>query len=77
MVVSAAVQAVFVAHNSVLEVNLEGESTLGQQLQRPIDSRVANGWILLFDETVQIFRAQVAPGGQEDFKNPVPLGTLL
>lgn len=77
MVMGAAVQAVFVSHHSVLEVDLEGESALREQLQRPIDSRVPDGWILFFDEKVQIFRAQVVPGGQENFKNPVPLRTLL
>ena len=77
MVVGSTIEAVFVSHYPVLKIHFERQATLSEQLQRSIDGRIPNGRILLFDKPMQVLCAQVIPGVQKHFKNPVPLCTLL
>src|SRR5215469_13102918 len=41
VVMRAAIEAVLVSHHAVLEVDLEGQSALGQQFERAIHRRVS------------------------------------
>jgi len=77
VVMRAAVQAMLVACDSVLEVDLKRQAALSKQLDRPIDGRVPDARILSFHQVVQFLRAQMLPGVQEYFKHSVTLGTLL
>ena len=73
----AAVQAMLVAHHSILKIDFERQAALTKQFQGPIDGRIPDAWILLLDKLMKILCAQVVPGVQEHLEYPIPLCALL
>ena len=77
MVVSAAIQAVFVPGNAILKINFKGQAALRQYLERSIYRCVTNAGILRLYELVQVFRTEVIASVQKHFENAIPLRALL
>jgi hypothetical protein len=77
VMVRSPIQAELVARDAVVKIDFVGKSALGQQLDGPVDSRVANAWIALFDNAVEILGAEVIAREEKHLENPVALCTLL
>lgn len=55
MVVMLMFVIMFVVRNSVAEAHLAGQPRFSKKLQGPIDSSLADAWVCLFDQTIEVF----------------------
>ena len=68
---------VFIVGASVAEANLAGQSSLGQESERPIDGRLAHRGILLLNQTIQILARDMALSAQKNIENKITLRCAL
>lgn len=73
----AAVQAMFIADDPILEIDLERQAASGEQFERSIDGGVPDARVLHFDQSMQVFCAEMFACVEEDLEHSVALGTLL
>lgn len=73
MVVMIVIVMVFVICLVVAEPNLPGQPGFGQELQRPVNGRVADGRVLFLHQPVQVLACEVLFGAEEDIHDQVPL----
>jgi hypothetical protein len=77
MVMVAAMEAMLVAGNAIAEFNLRGQPAVGKEFQGTVHSGVADSWVVLFHEAVQIFRGEMIMGCKKNAQNCIPLRTLF
>ena len=68
---------VFVVGDAVAKANFARESCFGEQLERAIDSRLADAGIFLLDQPVEIFAGKMSFGAQKNVENQVALSGAL
>src|SRR5256714_10170932 len=77
VVVVRVLVVVLVARATVAETNLARESGLDQELERAVDGRVADAWVFLLDEVVEVFARQVLLRSEEHVEDTVALRRAL
>jgi hypothetical protein len=77
VMVRPTVQAVLVARYSIVEIDLVGETALGQELEGTINSCIADAGVALPHEPVQLLGAEMVTRGEKYVKNTVAFHTLL
>jgi len=63
-----------IAHDTVAEIDLPGQTRLHQKLQDPIDRGLTDAGIPLFDDVVKLLRGGVLLPFEEFIQNKTPLG---
>jgi len=63
-----------IAHDTVSEIDLPGQTRLHQKLQDPIDRGLTDAGIPLFDDVVKLLRGGVLLPFEEFIQNKTPLG---
>ncbi len=77
VVMAAAIVLVLVTGDAIVEGDFAGQSTLGQQFQRAIDSGVADASVLLVDKAMKFVRRKVIASFEKGAQNAVALRGLL
>jgi hypothetical protein len=77
VVMAAAVVLVLEARNAVMKGNFAGESTIVQQLQRPVDGGKSNAGIFFLDQAVQFVGGEMFAGFEKRAQNRAALPGLL
>src|SRR5271166_4793046 len=77
VVMAAPVVLMLVAGDAVVKGNFAGQSALGQQFERAVDSGVADAGVFLLYEAVQFVGGEVIAGFEEGTQNGIALCRLL
>ena len=77
MVMAAAVVLVLVAGDAIVEGNFAGQSALGQQFERAIDSGVADVGVFFLYQPVELVGGEMIAGFKKAAQNGVALSSLL
>lgn len=65
---------VFIVRATVAKAHFARESGFSQNLERAIDSSLADRWVFLLHESIKIFIREVFFGAQKNLQNEVALG---
>jgi hypothetical protein len=68
---------VFVVRAAITKAHFARQPGISQKFERAIYRRMANGWIFLLDQTIQIFAREVFLSAQKHVQNQIPLGRSL
>ena len=77
VVMTAPVVLVLVARDAVVKRHLASQPALGEKLERPVDSGVANLGVFLLDQAVQLVGGEMLARFQKGAENRVALRGLL
>jgi hypothetical protein len=77
VVMAAAVVLVLEARNAVMKSDFTGQSTTGQQLQRPVDGGKSDACVFLLDQSVQFVGGEMLASFEKRAQDRVALPGLL
>ncbi len=77
MIVMLVFVVVFVVGDAVTKANFARKPGFGEQFQRPVNGGLADAWIFLFDQAVEIFTGKMSFRPQKDIENQVALAGAL
>jgi len=77
MIVMLVLVVVLVVGDAIAKANFAREPGLGEQLQRPVNGGLADAWVFLFDQTIEIFTGKMSFRPEKDVENQVALGGAL